>query len=196
MSEKYDFKKIYNVVIAGVGGQGTILTSKLISHLAMTKGLDVKQSEVHGMAQRGGTVISMVRFGKKIYSPIVVPGTADLLLSFELVEAARHAHYLAKNADFIINREIIHPSSVGAGLEKYPENIEDLLSQNFTPVFVEATKLAIQSGNSKAANVVLLGAISKKMPFCYNDWINSIKSVVPQKTIEVNLKAFEAGRAI
>lgn len=188
--------KVFNVVIAGVGGQGTILTSKLISHLAMATGYDVKQSEVHGMAQRGGTVISMVRFGKKVNSPLVMPGTADLLLSFELVEAARHVHYLAKEGSFVINRAKINPSTVGAGLEKYPEDIEATISKEFNALFVNATAMAIEVGNARAANVVLLGAISKNLPFTEENWIDAIKSVVPAKTVDINIKAFKAGRQL
>ncbi|PKK90759.1 MAG: indolepyruvate oxidoreductase subunit beta [Candidatus Wallbacteria bacterium HGW-Wallbacteria-1] len=187
-------EKEYNIVITGVGGQGTILTSKILAHLAMNAGLDVKQSEVHGMSQRGGTVISMVRFGKKIHSPLVMKGDADLVLAFEILEGARHLDYLRKDGLSVINRETIHPSTVGAGLATYPENLEEsILKLRPETLFVNASQLAIQAGNTRSANVVLLGALSRRLPFSREAWENAIKTLVPPKTLEVNLKAFSMG---
>lgn len=191
-----DFRdRTYNIVIAGVGGQGTILTSKILAHLAMAANMDVKQSEVHGMSQRGGTVVSMVRFGKKIHSPLVMQGDADLVLAFELLEGARHLDYLREDGLAVINLETIHPSTVGAGLATYPENPEEAVKAlRPESLFINASELALQAGNSRSANVVLLGALSRRLPFSLEEWENAIRALVPPKTLEVNLKAFNLGR--
>lgn len=192
-----DKNKTFNIVIAGVGGQGTVLTSKLLAHLAMTEGLDVKQSEVHGMSQRGGSVISMVKFGKKVHSPLVVEGTADLVLSFEVLEAARTMPFLKKGGRLVVNREVINPCTVGAGLAKYPEGLEEAILETAPgTTFVNATAIAIQAGNARAANVVLMGALSKDLPFSEESWDRAIRAIVPAKALEVNLKAFAMGRAL
>lgn len=192
-----DKDRIFNIVIAGVGGQGTVLTSKVLAHLAMTEGLDVKQSEVHGMSQRGGSVISMVRFGKKVHSPLVVEGTADLVLSFEVLEAARTMPFLRPGGRLVVNREIINPCTVGAGLAKYPEGLEESILQTAPgTLFVNATAIAIEAGNARAANVVLLGALARDLPFSEESWDRALRAVVPAKALEVNLKAFAMGKSL
>lgn len=187
-----------NILLCGVGGQGTLLASNLIAECAMAAGFDVKKSEIHGMAQRGGSVVSHVRFGENIASPIIRKGEADIVLSFEQLEAIRWAEYLKPDGIVITNSQKILPMSVSAGNEKYPENIPDILSQSsIQTVCVDAIGTASKLGNQKCLNVVLLGVLAKKLTMIdQNLWSEMIKKKVPAKLQELNLKAFEAGLAL
>jgi len=185
-----------NILLSGVGGQGVLLASYVLSQAAMAEGLDVKQSEVHGMSQRGGSVMSHLRFGEHVWSPLVTQGTADLLLSFEALEALRYVHWLRPGGLLVYNTLRVNPSTVAAGLATYPDAIRDRIAaawDNVRPV--DATALAEQAGTAKAANMVLLGAIADQLPFKPETWRGIIERVVPPKTVEANVRAFELGRA-
>jgi indolepyruvate ferredoxin oxidoreductase beta subunit len=184
-------QKVTNVFIAGVGGQGILLASEILSTVALSRGLDVKKSEVHGMAQRGGSVVSHVRFGEKVHSPVIAEKEAELLVSFERMEALRWIHYLADGGTVIVNDQEIVPS----GLEEYPEGLGDeIRSRVPDALFLDALALARDAGNARAVNTVMLGAFSNYLDFPEEDWRKAIEERVPKKTIEVNLKAFELGR--
>ncbi len=187
--------KTFNIVIVGVGGQGVILASKIISNAAMDAGLDVKQSEVHGMSQRGGSVISHVRIGKKVYSPLVTEGEADVILAFEKLEALRYSHWVKEDGKIIYADTKINPSTVVAGLAQYPDDVDEQLSNLKCQVIkIDAAKLAQEAGNVKAVNTVLVGALSKMLPEIKEDtWKEVLKKSVPSKVLEVNLKAFDLG---
>lgn len=186
--------KITNIIITGVGGQGIILASETLSQAAVQAGFDVKRSEIHGMSQRGGSVNSHIRFGKKVYSPLVMKGECDLLLSFEKMESLRMIEYANSQTTIIINTQKINPSTVASGLDVYPENIEDILNSNFKNViFVDALKLAQEAGNIRTANIVLLGVASKALDIPIEIWENAIAQRVPERAVEVNLKAFYLG---
>ena len=181
-----------NVFISGVGGQGILLASEILSDVALAHGLDVKKSEVHGMAQRGGSVVSHVRFGERVYSPVIAEQEADLLVSFEKMEALRWIHYLAPDGNVIVNSQEIVPS----GLEEYPPGIDDeIVARVPGALFLDALALANEAGHARATNIVMLGAFSNYLGFSEEDWKKAIEARVPKKTIEVNLKAFELGRA-
>jgi indolepyruvate ferredoxin oxidoreductase beta subunit len=183
--------KVTNVFICGVGGQGILLASEILSEVAMGRGLDAKKSEVHGMAQRGGSVVSHVRYGKKVYSPVIAEGEADLLVSFEKMEALRWIHYLKPGGHAVVNTQEIVPS----GLESYPKGIdEDIRKRVPDALFVDALALAGEAGNTKAVNTVMLGAFSSYLEFPAEEWKKKIEARVPKKTIDLNLKAFDLGR--
>jgi indolepyruvate ferredoxin oxidoreductase beta subunit len=183
-----------NVLLTGVGGQGVVLASYVLSHVAMSEGYDVKQSEVHGMAQRGGSVTSHFRFGDKVWSPLVSPGTADLLMAFEALEGLRYVHWLKPGGVLVYNSQRINPSPVSAGLATYPENIDDLIAAAWpNTTCVNANELAAQAGTVKAVNVAMLGAISPTLPFAPETWEAVIRKAVPPKTVDVNLQAFRLG---
>jgi indolepyruvate ferredoxin oxidoreductase, beta subunit len=185
-----------NVLLSGVGGQGVVLASYVLSQVAMAEGYDVKQSEVHGMSQRGGSVTSHFRFGDKVWSPLVVPGTADILLSFEALEALRYAHWLKPGGLLVYNTLRINPSPVAAGLAEYPADVDARIASMAPNVRrIDANKLAEEAGTIKAANVVMLGAASPALPFAPETWETVIRKVVPPKTVDVNLKAFALGAA-
>ncbi len=188
--------KTFNIVLVGVGGQGVILASKVISQAALKAGLDVKQSEVHGMSQRGGSVISHVRIGKKVYSPLVTEGEADVVLAFEKLEALRYAHWANSNGKIIYADTKINPSTVVAGLSEYPTDVDEQLQDLPCEVIkIPAQNLAKQAGNVRAVNTVLVGALSNLISEISEDtWKEVIKTSVPPKVIDVNLKAFELGR--
>jgi len=184
---------ITNVFICGVGGQGILLSSKILSSLALKEGNDVKKSEVHGMAQRGGSVVSHVRFGKKVHSPLIEEGQTDFLLAFEKMEALRWLHFLRPGGAVIVNTLQLLPS----GTDFYPEGIEDEIGKRAkNAVFVEADRLAAEAGSARAVNIVLLGVLSRQMDFPAGKWRGMIKTSVKPKTLETNLKAFELGRAL
>jgi len=188
-------KKGYNVIVSGVGGQGIILASELLSLAAMEAGYDVKKSEVHGMSQRGGDVVSHVRFSEKVYSPLIEQGTCDVILAFEKAEALRYLHYLKpKDGIVIMNNLEIIPLPVTAGEDTYPENIEDTIKKYANLVVVDAIDMANNVGNSRVANTIMLGVASKFFDIPEDVWIRVITNRVPKKTIEVNKKAFELGR--
>ena len=182
-----------NIMIVGVGGQGTLLTSRIIGNAALKKGFDVKLSEVHGMAQRGGSVITFVRFGKNVFEPVVEVGDADILIAFEKAEALRYSHYLKKDGIIIVNDCEIDPITVVIGAESYPENIVDRLKEKHTVYLVDGLKAAKKLGNSKVLNSVVLGAAAKYIGFSKEDWLDVLKETVPAKTITINEKAFLNG---
>jgi indolepyruvate ferredoxin oxidoreductase beta subunit len=183
-----------NLLLSGVGGQGVVLASFVLSQVAMAEGYDVKQSEVHGMSQRGGSVTSHFRFGDKVAAPLVTPGTADILLGFEALEALRYVHWLRPGGLLIYNALQINPSPVAAGLAAYPADIDGQIAAAWPLVRrVDANALAQQAGTIKAANVVMLGAVSGALPFAPETWETVIRRVVPPKTVDVNLNAFRLG---
>lgn len=186
--------KVTNILIVGVGGQGTLLASKVIGTAALNFGLDVKQSEVHGMAQRGGSVVTFVRFGEKVYSPLVEAGQADVILAFEKLEALRWSHYLKKGGTIIVNTQEIAPLPVIIGAESYPEQIfETLRERAIKVVAADALAIAKAAGEIRAVNVVLMGVLAKYLSFSKEEWATALRAVVPAKVIDVNLAAFEAG---
>lgn len=184
---------VKNIMIVGVGGQGTLLTSRILGNLAIHAGYDVKLSEVHGMAQRGGSVVTYVRYGEQVAEPIVEEGCADVLIAFEKLEALRYLHYLKEDGVVIVNDWRIDPITVVTGAAQYPEEVLNTLSAARKTVVVEATKKAVEMGVPKAFNVVVLGAAARYMGFEKEDWLHVIEGTVPPKTIEVNHMAFEAG---
>lgn len=180
-----------NVFIAGVGGQGILLASEILSDMALARGLDVKKSEVHGMAQRGGSVVSHVRFGSKVHSPVIAEREADVLVSFEKMEALRWVHYISSDGTVVVNDQEIVPS----GMERYPENIdEELAARAPAAHMLDALTLANEAGNARAVNTVMLGAFSNYLDFSVDEWKSAIEKRVPAKTVDINLKAFELGR--
>lgn len=182
-----------NIMIVGVGGQGTLLTSRILGGLAMEVGFDVKISEVHGMAQRGGSVVTYVRYGAQVAEPIVEEGQADVLIAFERLEALRYAHFLKKDGVLIVNDQRIDPMTVVTGAAQYPENVIEELGKKYRTVSLNAMEEALKLGNSRVFNTVILGVTAKNMEFDRDAWIRVIEATVPQKTIEINRKAFEAG---
>ena len=182
-----------NIMVVGVGGQGTLLTSRIIGKTALNAGYDVKLSEVHGMAQRGGSVVTFVRFGKKVYEPVCEEGTVDVLISFERLEALRYAHFLKPDGTMIVNDTRIDPMTVVIGAKSYPEGIIEELSKNHKLCTVDAGAVAKELGNSKVLNTVVLGVASKHIGFTKDQWLETLKATVPPKTIEINEKAFKAG---
>ena len=185
-----------NIMIVGVGGQGTLLTSRILGGLAIEAGFDVKISEVHGMAQRGGSVVTYVRYGEAVAEPIVEEGQADILIAFERLEALRYAHFLKKDGILIINDQRIDPMTVVTGAAKYPENIVEDLGSKYKVVSLNAMEEALKLGNSKVFNTVILGVAARNMEFDKAAWVQVIESTVPPKTREINLTAFEAGYAL
>jgi len=182
-----------NVMIVGVGGQGSLLASKLLGRLLLTKGYDIKVSEVHGMSQRGGSVVTYVRYGEKVYSPIIDKGEADFIVSFELLEAARWTEYLKAGGKIITNTQQINPMPVITGAAEYPQNIHEKIAKKLNIKSVDALSLAKEAGNIKAVNVVLIGVMAKNTDIAYEKWIDTIKATVPEKFLDVNLKAFDLG---
>ena len=182
-----------NIMIVGVGGQGTLLTSRILGGITVEAGYDVKLSEVHGMAQRGGSVVTYVRYGEKVAEPIVEEGQADVLIAFERLEALRYAHFLKKDGVIIVNDQRIDPMPVVIGVAKYPDGIIEKLSKKYRVVSVDAMDEAIKMGNSRVFNVIILGIAAKNMDFPKEQWIEVIKKTVPAKTIDINVAAFEKG---
>jgi indolepyruvate ferredoxin oxidoreductase beta subunit len=182
-----------NIMIVGVGGQGTLLASRILGNAFISEGYDVKVSEVHGMSQRGGSVVTYVKYGDKVYSPIVDKGTAELILAFELLEAYRALPYLKKGGKIIVNTQKIDPMPVITGATTYPADIESKLSAVADTVTVDALALAEKAGNIKSVNVVLIGIVAKNTDISYDKWVEVIKTTVPPKFLDVNLKAFDLG---
>ncbi len=182
-----------NIMIVGVGGQGTLLTSRILGGLAIHAGYDVKLSEVHGMAQRGGSVVTFVRYGDKVAEPIVEEGQADVLIAFEKLEAKRYAHFLKKDGVLIVNDQRIDPMPVVIGVAEYPENIIEGLEKEYKVLKIDAMAEARKLGNTRTFNIIVLGMAAKHMDFAKEDWITTIEKTVPAKTIEINKKAFEVG---
>ena len=184
------------IMIVGVGGQGTLLASRVLGNVALRIKSDVKVSEVHGMSQRGGSVVTYVKFGKKVYSPLIEKGEADLILAFERLEALRWVDYLKTDGRLIVNDQRIDPMPVITGKAKYPDSIIQRLKERAPQtIAIDAMKLAKECGNIKATNVVLLGLAARTIPIDKSVWLEALGEVVPPKTLEVNLKAFEAGYA-
>ena len=187
--------KTMNIMIVGVGGQGSLLASKLLGRLLLTKGYDIKVSEVHGMSQRGGSVVTYVRFGDRVYSPIVDKGEADYIVSFELLEAARWTEYLKPGGKIVTNIQQINPMPVITGAAVYPDDlVAKMRSAGIDVDAFDALKLAEEAGSSKAVNIVLMGHLSKNFDFTYEEWITAIEQSVPPKFLELNKKAFDLGR--
>ncbi len=185
--------KTKNIMIVGVGGQGTLLTSRILGALTIQAGYDVKLSEVHGMAQRGGSVVTYVRYGDCVYEPIVEEGQADVLIAFERLEALRYAHFLKKDGAIVVNDQRIDPMPVVIGAARYPENILEELEKGYRVYRVDAMEEAKKLGNSKIFNVIVLGVAAQHMNFSKEEWIKVIENTVPPKTIEMNKRAFEVG---
>lgn len=185
--------KTKNIMIVGVGGQGTLLTSRILGGITVAAGYDVKLSEVHGMAQRGGSVVTFVRYGETVAEPIVEEGQADVLIAFERLEAIRYAHFLKKDGVIIVNDHRIDPITVVTGVAKYPDSIIENLEKEHKVYRVNAMEEALKLGNSKVFNIIVLGVAAKHMDFSKEAWIDVIEKTVPPKTIEINKKAFLLG---
>ena len=182
-----------NIMIVGVGGQGTLLASRILGGAAINMGYDVKVSEVHGMSQRGGSVVTYVKYGEEVYSPIIDKGEADIILAFELLEAYRALPYLKKGGTMIVNNQKMNPMPVITGAMEYPENILEELNKKVNVISLDALSLANEAGNQKAVNVVLMGVMAKNSEIPYDTFIETVKSTVPEKFLEINLKAFSKG---
>ena len=184
-----------NIMIVGVGGQGTLLASRILGNTVINEGYDVKVSEVHGMSQRGGSVVTYVKYGEKVYSPIIDRGEADIILAFELLEAYRSLPYLKKGGKIIVNGQEIDPMPVITGAAKYPENLADKIKDKGVDLdVIDALSLAESAGSAKAVNIVLLGRLSNYFDFTLDEWMEAIEQSVPAKFLELNKKAFELGR--
>lgn len=185
--------KTTNIMIVGVGGQGTLLASRILGNAVIRMGYDVKVSEVHGMSQRGGSVVTYVKYGDKVHSPIIDNGEAHIVLAFELLEAYRALPALKCGGRLIVNNQRINPMPVITGAAQYPENILNKLSEKVDTTAVDALALANEAGSIKAVNVVLIGVMAKSTNIPYEVWIDTIRDTVPQKFLDINLKAFELG---
>jgi len=186
---------VNNVMIVGVGGQGSLLASKLLGHLLLSEGYDVKVSEVHGMSQRGGSVVTYVRFGDKVFSPVIDKGQADYIVSFELLEAARYVEYLKTDGHIVVNTQTIDPMPVIIGAADYPEDLVSKMNdKGFKVDAMDCLSLAEEAGSSKAVNLVLMGKLSTFFDIPEEKWIKAIEECVPAKFVELNKKAFALGR--
>ena len=184
-----------NVIMVGVGGQGAILISKIITNGLIKAGYDVKQSEVHGMAQRGGSVSTQVRWGEKVYGPVFGEGEADILIALEKMEAVRYANFLKPDGIAIINDFAQDSMTTAAGLEQYPEGCIEAMQSAFKTIIIDAGKIALALGNPKCMNVVLFGAVCDVLKVPELDWESVVAETVPEKVRELNIRAFRAGRA-
>lgn len=186
--------KTTNLMIVGVGGQGTLLASKLLGRLLVSEGYDVKVSEVHGMSQRGGSVVTYVKFGEKVYSPVITEGEADYIVSFEKIEAVRYLSCLSSNGKIIVNNQEIDPMPVITGAAVYPsEALKEIKDAKITVDEMDALRLAESAGSAKAVNIVLMGRLAKYLGISKEKWEKAIEETVPAKTKEMNLKAFNLG---
>jgi len=187
---------ILNISLVGVGGQGTLLASEILCQVALLSGRDVKKSEVHGMAQRGGSVVSQVRMGQKIHSPLIGIGETDVLIAFEKVEALRHAHFLSATGVAMVNDQEIRPITVSSGQAQWPEDIDGKLKSTFPKLeLIPALDIARTLGNLRIVNVVMIGALSNHLDIPEDIWRDAITALVNPRFLELNLKAFDAGRA-
>ncbi len=182
-----------SIILAGVGGQGIILAGDIISLVAMGKGCDVKKSEVHGMAQRGGSVITTVRFGEKVYSPIIGPKMADIIVGMEKLEGLRNIDYLKENGVIVLNDYRFDPIPVSSGEMNYPEDVIERIKRIAKTYIVNAKDIAVNLGNIRIMNIIMIGALARLLEFEKELWINVIERRVPKKFIDINLKGFEAG---
>ncbi|HEY4743601.1 MAG TPA: indolepyruvate oxidoreductase subunit beta [Desulfuromonadaceae bacterium] len=189
--------RVTNILLVGVGGQGILLASEILSETCMLAGFDVKKSEIHGMSQRGGSVVSHVRYGSEVFSPIVPEGEGDILFGFELMETCRSLPLLKPGATVVANDLQIAPPSVLMGQEPYPDGLTERIRAQF-PAFllVDGQKLATEAGNPRAANTALLGAVSKRLDIAEQYWLQALERMVPKKALEVNKTAFLMGRAL
>lgn len=183
-----------NLIIVGVGGQGAILISKILTQGLIRAGFDVKQSEVHGMAQRGGSVSTQVRWGEKVYGPVFGKGEADILVALEKMEAVRYADYLKPDGVAVINDYSMDSITTASGLEEYPDNCLEAMSSAFKSIFLDAGRIAVELGNAKCMNVVLFGALCDALDVPGVDWEEVVSECVPEKAREINAEAFKAGR--
>ena len=184
-----------NIMIVGVGGQGSLLASKLLGRLLLTRGYDIKVSEVHGMSQRGGSVVTYVRYGDKVYSPVIDKGQADFIVSFELLEAARWTEFLKPGGKIVVNTQQINPMPVIIGAAEYPQNLLEKMSAAGLDVdALDALSLAEQAGSPKAVNIVLMGHLSRYFDFTEEEWLEALEQSVAPKFLEMNKKAFTLGR--
>lgn len=188
---------ITNILLVGVGGQGILLASEILSEAFMLAGFDVKKSEIHGMSQRGGSVVSHVRFGKEVFSPVVPEGQGDILFGFELLETYRYLSLLKPGAAVVANDYKISPPSVLLGQSVYPKSLPDKIKASFPDfLLVDGQGLALRSGDVRAANTVMLGAVSKRLQIADDVWQQALKKMVPKKALDINLKAFSMGREL
>lgn len=188
---------VTNILLVGVGGQGILLASEILSEAFMLAGHDVKKSEIHGMSQRGGSVVSHVRFGSRVFSPVVPEGEGDILFGFELLEACRALPLLKPGAKVVVNDDRILPPAVLLGQTAYPKGLADKIKEQFPDtLLVDGQGLALSAGNVRAANTVLLGAVAKLLPIADEIWQQALEKMVPKKALEINLKAFALGRAL
>ena len=195
MSTHHTLDRLFNVSLVGVGGQGILLTSDILALAAMHAGLDVKKSEIHGLSQRGGSVISQVRFGTKVFSPISPDGESDILVSFERTEALRYAHLAKPGAKILVNDMERIPVTVSSGLQPAAKNVAKRLAAHPGLMLIDANPLAVKAGNIRAANLVLVGALSTLVPFDEHHWQAAMRERIPAKLLDVNLRAFDLGRA-
>ena len=182
-----------NIMIVGVGGQGTLLTSRILGGITRDAGYDVKLSEVHGMAQRGGSVVTFVRYGEAVAEPIVEAGCADVLIAFEKLEALRYAHFLKEDGVLILNEQRMEPITVLTGAAAYPEHIVEDLEKEYTVFKMDAMEEAKKLGNAKVFNIIVLGMAARHMDFSKEAWLSAIEKTVPPKTVEINRTAFLKG---
>jgi len=188
---------IKNILIVGVGGQGVILASNILSEVAMISGFDVKKNEAHGQSQRSGSVPSHIRYGKKVYSPIVSPGEADIILAFEELEALRWANYLKPGGKIIVNKQRIYPTSVTSGMDKYPEDVISILRKEKMDVTeIDGIELANRLGNPIVISTILLGMMSNFLDFYDKAWKTAVSNIVPEKHRDLNLLAFQEGKKL
>ncbi len=186
--------KTKSIMIVGVGGQGSLLASKLLGRLLVDEGYDVKVSEVHGMSQRGGSVVTYVRFGEKVYSPIITEGEADIIISFEKLEAARYAKFLKEDGLIVVNTQQIDPMPVIIGAAQYPEEVlTELTDKGLNVEAMDALSLAVKAGSPKAVNIVLMGRAAKQFDIPYERWIKAIENTVAERFVEMNKIAFDLG---
>ncbi|MHB8122101.1 MAG: indolepyruvate oxidoreductase subunit beta [Desulfuromonadaceae bacterium] len=189
--------QITNVLLVGVGGQGILLASEILSEAAMLAGFDVKKSEIHGMSQRGGSVVSHVRYGLEVFSPIVPEGEGDILFGFELMETVRSLPLLKPGGTVVANVLQISPPSVLMGQETYPAGLPERIKEQFADcLLVDGQKMAADAGNVRAANTVLLGAVSKRLDIAEEFWLKALEKMVPAKALDVNRRAFQMGREL
>jgi len=186
-----------NISLVGVGGQGTLLASEILCRVALLSGRDVKKSEVHGMAQRGGSVVSQVRMGEKVHSPLIGIGETDVLIAFEKLEALRHAHFLKPNGLAMVNDQEIRPVTVSSGQAQWPDDLDGKLKSTFAKLeVIPALNIARGLGNVRIVNVVMIGALSNHLDIPEDTWRQAITSLVKPQFLDSNLRAFDAGRAV
>jgi len=188
---------ITNILLAGVGGQGILLASEILAEACMLAGFDVKKSEIHGMSQRGGSVVSHVRFGERVFSPVVPEGEGDILFGFELLETCRYLNLLRPGAKVIANDFRIQPPAVLLGQERYPDDLPERIAARFSDfTLIDGLKIATETGNPRVANTVLLGAVSRHLQIDVAVWQQAVAKMVPTKALDINLTAFQAGRSL